>query len=65
VNTSICEVFLGYEILHDRVSLDDELHIRGVASLVTSSSMVVGLLHRQAPPDLHTTVGFVVVCDML
>jgi hypothetical protein len=59
------EVFLGYEILHDRASLDDELHARGVASLATSSSMVAGLLHRQAQPDLHTTVGYVVVCDML
>jgi hypothetical protein len=59
------EVFLGYEILHGRVSLDDELHVGGVASLVTSSSMVVGHLHRQAQPDLHSIVGYVVVCDML
>ena len=49
------EVFLGYEILHSRVSLDNELHGGGVvASLATSSSMVAGLLHRQAQPDLHS-----------
>jgi hypothetical protein len=59
------EVFLGYEILHGWVSLDDELHVGGVASLATSSSMVVGLLHRQAQPDLHCAVGYVVVYDML
>ena len=29
------EVFLGYEILHGRVSLDDELHAGGLASLAT------------------------------
>jgi hypothetical protein len=58
-------VFLGYEILHGRVSLDDELHVGGVVSLATSSSMVVGLLHRQAQPDLHSTVGYIVVCDIL
>jgi len=60
------EVFLGYEIFHSRVSLENELHGGGVAaSLATSSSMVVGLLHRQAQPDMHSTVGYVVVCDML
>ena len=59
------EVFLGYEILHGRVSLGDELHARGVASLAASSSMVAGLLHRQGQPNLHYTVGYVVVCDML
>jgi hypothetical protein len=59
------EVFLVYEILYGRVSLDNELRAGGVASLATSSSMVVGLLHRQAQPDLHSTVGYVVVCDML
>ena len=58
------EVFLGYEILHSRVSLNDELHVIGVASLATSSSMVAGLLHRQAQPDLHSIVEYVVVCDM-
>jgi hypothetical protein len=45
--------------------LDDELHAGGVASLVTSSSMVAELLHRKAQPDLHSTMGYVVVCDML
>jgi hypothetical protein len=59
------EVFLGYEILYGRASLDDELHARGVASLATSSSMVVRLLHRQVQPDLRSMVGYVVVCDML
>ena len=44
---------------------DDKLHAGGVVSLATSSSMVVGLLHRQAQPDLHSTVGYVVACDML
>ena len=58
------EVFHGYKILYGQVSLDDELHAGGVALLVTSSSMVAGLLHRQAQPDLHSTVGYVVVCDM-
>ena len=57
------EVFLDYDILHGRVSLDDELHVGGVASLATISSMVTGLLHRQAQPDLHSTVGYVVACD--
>jgi hypothetical protein len=56
-------VFLGYKILHGRVSLDDELH--AVASLATSSSMVAGLFHRQAYLDLHSTVDYVVICDML
>jgi hypothetical protein len=42
------EVFLDYEILYDQVSLNNELHIGGVASLATSSSIVVGLLHKQA-----------------
>jgi hypothetical protein len=42
------EVFLGYKILHGQVSLGDELHVGGVVSLATSSSMVVGLLHKQA-----------------
>jgi hypothetical protein len=41
------EVSLGYEFLHGEVSLNDELHTRGAASLAMSSSMVVGLLHRQ------------------
>ena len=60
------EVFLGYEIFHSRVSLDNELHGGGVAaSLATSSSMVVGLLHRQVQQDLHSMVGYVVVCDIL
>jgi hypothetical protein len=54
---------LGYEILHGLVSLDDKLHAGGVASLVTSSSMVVGLLHRHVQPHLHSMVGYVVVCD--
>jgi hypothetical protein len=58
-------VFLGYEILHGRVSLGDELHAGGVASLARSSSTVAELLHRQAQPDLHSTVGYVVICDML
>ena len=59
------EVFLGYEIFHSRVSLDNELHGGGVAaSLATSSSMVAGLLHRQAQPDLHSTVRYIVVYDM-
>ena len=59
------EMFLSYEILHGGVSLDDKLHAVGVTSLATSSSMVAGLLHRQAQPDMHSTVGYVVVCDML
>ena len=59
------EVFLGYEILHGWVSLNDELHAGGVASLATSSSMMAELLHRQAQLNLHSTVGYVVVCDML
>jgi hypothetical protein len=59
------EVFLDYEILHGQVSLDDELYAGGVASLATDSSIVVGLLHRQVQPDLHSTVGYVVVYDML
>ena len=59
------EVFLGYEILHGRVSLDGELHAGGVTLLAIISSMVAQLLHRQAQPDLHCTVGYVVVCDML
>jgi hypothetical protein len=29
------------------------------------SSMVVELLHTQVQPDLHSTMGYVVVCDML
>ena len=58
------EMFLGYEIFHGRVSLDDKLHAVGVTSLATSSSMVAGLLQRQAQLDLHSTVGYVVVCDM-
>ena len=58
------EVFLGYEILHGRVSLDDELHARGVASLATSSSMVSGPLQSQAQSDLHSMVDYVVVCDI-
>jgi hypothetical protein len=45
------------------VSLDDELHAGGVASLVTSSSMVVRLLHRHAQLHMHSVVGYVVVCD--
>ena len=48
------EVFHGYKILHGRVSLDDELHAGGVALLVTSSSMVAGLLHRQAQHRICT-----------
>jgi hypothetical protein len=59
------EVFLGYEILHGRVSLNDELFAGGVASLATNSSIVVGLLHMEAQPNLNSTVGYVVVCDML
>jgi hypothetical protein len=58
------EVFLGYEILHVQVSLEDELHAGGVVSLATSSFMVARLLHKQAQPDLHSMVGYVVVCDM-
>jgi hypothetical protein len=58
------EVFLGYEILYGRVSLDDELHVGGVASLATSSSTVPGLLHWQTQPDLHSTVRYVIACDM-
>jgi hypothetical protein len=59
------EVFLGYKILHGQVSRGDKLHVGGVVSLATSSSMVVGLLHKQAQPNLHATVGYVVVCDMM
>ena len=58
------EVLLGYEILHGWVSLNDELHAGGVASLATSSSMMAELLHRQAQLNLHSTVGYVVVCDI-
>ena len=58
------EVFLGYEILHGWVSLNDELHAGGVASLATSSSIVVGLLHRQVQLDLRSTwIIYAVVCD--
>jgi hypothetical protein len=53
------EIFFGYEILHGQVSLDDDLHVGGVASLATS--MVARLLHRQAQPDLHSAVSYVVV----
>jgi hypothetical protein len=58
------EVFLGYEILHGQVSLDEELHARGVASLATGSSVVPELLHWQAQLDLHSTVRYAIVCDM-
>jgi hypothetical protein len=39
--------------------------LEGVASLATRSSIVARLLHRQAQPDLHSMVGYVVLCDML
>jgi hypothetical protein len=58
------EVFLGYKIFHGWVSLNDELHIGGVSSLATSSSMVARLPHRQVQLDFHSTAGYVIVCDM-
>jgi hypothetical protein len=57
--TSTVRCFFCYEILHGWVSLDDDLHVGGVASLATS--MVARLLHRQAQPDLYSTVSYVVV----
>ena len=45
------EMFLGYEILYGRVSLDDELHARGVASLATK------LLHSGWAPSQASAIG--------